>query len=124
MILLGASNTGFRYHQAHQPIAKQTTIEGHAVRAMYLLTAVADLVRLSPHDGFEETYWPALIRLWDNMIEKKMYLTGGIGAMKQWEGFGIDYFLPQSSDEGGCYAETCAAIGVMMLCERLLQARH
>ena len=82
IILLGAPNTGFRYHQAHQPIAKQTTIEGHAVRAMYLLTAVADLVRLSPHDGFEETYWPALIRLWDNMIEKKMYLTGGIGAMK------------------------------------------
>jgi DUF1680 family protein len=91
---------------------------------MYLLTAVADLVRLSPHDGFEETYWPALIRLWDNMIEKKMYLTGGIGAMKQWEGFGIDYFLPQSSDEGGCYAETCAAIEVMMLCDRPLQARH
>jgi DUF1680 family protein len=55
------------------------------------------------------------------MIEKKAYVTGGIGAIKQWEGFGIDYFLPQGTDEGGCYAETCAAIGVMMLAERLLQ---
>jgi uncharacterized protein len=91
---------------------------------VYLLTAVADLVRLSPYDGFGDKYRPALIRLWANMVEKKMYLTGGIGAIKQWEGFGIDYFLPQSTDEGGCYAETCAAIGVMMLCERLLQARH
>ena len=50
-----------------------------------------------------------------------MYLTGGIGAIAQWEGFGEDYFLPQSTDEGGCYSETCAAIGVMMLAERMLQ---
>jgi hypothetical protein len=57
------------------------------------------------------------------MVEKKMYLTGGIGAMDQWEGFGIDYFLPQSTDEGGCYAETCAAIGVMMFAQRMLQVR-
>jgi hypothetical protein len=51
------------------------------------------------------------------------YVTGGIGAMQQWEGFGIDYFLPQGTDEGGCYCETCAAIGVMMLAQRLLQVR-
>ena len=49
------------------------------------------------------------------------YVTGGIGSMQQWEGFGIDYFLPQGTDEGGCYCETCAAIGVMMLAQRLLQ---
>ena len=55
------------------------------------------------------------------MVERKSYVTGGIGAIKQWEGFGIDYFLPHGTDEGGCYAETCAAIGVMMLSERLLQ---
>lgn len=54
------------------------------------------------------------------MVDKKMYLTGGIGSMWQWEGFGIDYFLPQGSDEGGCYNETCASIGVIMLAERLL----
>ena len=87
---------------------------------MYLLTAVADLVRRQSlnDNGRHQT---ALERLWTNMVEKKMYLTGGIGAIKRWEGFGIDYFLPSGTDEGGCYSETCAAIGVMMLAERLLQ---
>lgn len=86
---------------------------------MYLLTACADLVRIedSKHDKLRI----AVERLWTNMVDKKMYLTGGIGAQKQWEGFGINYFLPSGTDEGGCYAETCAGIGVMMLAERLLQ---
>jgi DUF1680 family protein len=68
-------------------------------------------------------YGEALRKLWANMVRKKMYLTGGIGAMTQFEGFGIDYFLPQAIDEGGGYAETCASIGTMMLAERLLQVR-
>lgn len=105
------------YQQAHKPILEQDTIEGHSVRAMYLLTAVADLDRYCNRQEYRD----ALVRLWDNMVEKKMYLTGGAGAMDQWEGFGIDYFLPQSTDEGGCYAETCASVGVMMLAERMLQ---
>ncbi|TVY92714.1 Non-reducing end beta-L-arabinofuranosidase [Lachnellula willkommii] len=110
------------YQQAHEPIVDQQTIEGHSVRAMYLLTAVADLVRIEgPSSARSADRTKALQRLWRNMTEKKMYLTGGIGAQKQWEGFGIDYFLPSGTDEGGCYAETCAAIGVMMLAERLLQ---
>ncbi|KAJ5112117.1 Six-hairpin glycosidase [Penicillium argentinense] len=110
------------YQQAHVPIADQETIEGHSVRAMYLLTAVADLVRIfKPDSELGAKFLPALHRLWSNMVEKKAYVTGGIGAMKKWEGFGGDYFLPQGTDEGGCYAETCAAIGVMMLAERLLQ---
>ena len=50
-----------------------------------------------------------------------MYVTGGIGSMKQYEGFGKDYFLPEGTDEGGCYAETCASIGTMMLAQRILQ---
>jgi DUF1680 family protein len=87
---------------------------------MYLLTAVADLVRVQSTDN-TAGYKTALKRLWSNMVNKKMYLTGGIGAIKEYEGFGIDYFLPQGTDEGGCYSETCAAIGVMMLAERLLQ---
>lgn len=106
--------------QAHVPIIDQKTIEGHSVRAMYLFTAVADLVRMDSEHN-HELKQTALQRLWTNMVEKKMYLTGGIGAIKQWEGFGIDYFLPSGTDEGGCYSETCAAIGVMMLAERLLQ---
>jgi DUF1680 family protein len=88
---------------------------------MYLLTAVADFVRIGDTSS-DDAKPNALERLWANMVDKKMYLTGGIGAQKQWEGFGIDYFLPSGTDEGGCYAETCAAIGVMMLAERLLQA--
>ena len=108
------------YQQAHEPIVDQKTIEGHSVRAMYLLTAVADLV-LRDSEIDRDAYKAALFRLWSNMVEQKMYLTGGIGAIKQWEGFGIDYFLPQGTDEGGCYSETCASIGIMMLAERLLQ---
>ena len=108
----------FWYQQAHKPIAEQETVEGHSVRAMYLLTSVADA---SLYDAsFKEKYLPVLERLWNNMVQRKMYLTGGIGAIKQWEGFSLDYFLPQSTDEGGCYAETCASIGVMMLAERML----
>ncbi|KAL6799815.1 hypothetical protein J3E68DRAFT_396697 [Trichoderma sp. SZMC 28012] len=110
----------FWYQQAHKPIIEQETIEGHSVRAMYLLTAVADLVRID-NTSNTSALRNALARLWTNMVDKKMYLTGGIGAMKQWEGFGIDYFLPSGTDEGGCYAETCAGIGVMMLAERMLQ---
>lgn len=115
----------YRYQQAHLPIMQQPSIEGHAVRAMYLLTAVADLSVLEPRSRVK--YAESLRRLWDSMVCKKMYLTGGIGAVAAWEGFGKDYFLPQGSDEepdegfGGCYAETCAAIGVVMLAERMLR---
>ncbi|KAL9114092.1 MAG: hypothetical protein Q9227_001864 [Pyrenula ochraceoflavens] len=108
------------YYQAHQPLTEQKTVEGHAVRAMYLLTAAADLVRLDSDEDLEEL-GHAVDRLWQNMVREKMYVTGGIGAIKQWEGFGLPYFLPQSTDEGGCYSETCASIGVMMLAERRLR---
>lgn len=109
--------------QAHRPISEQHSIEGHSVRAVYLLTAVADLVHTNKASPSQEVTGlrDAMYRLWDNMVLRKMYVTGGIGAVKQWEGFGSDYFLPQGTDEGGCYAETCASIGVMMLAERILQ---
>ncbi|KAH6681843.1 hypothetical protein B0J14DRAFT_224407 [Halenospora varia] len=116
------TNRCYWYQQAHEPIIKQQTVEGHSVRAMYLLTGLADLVSIRGKSSEKcEVQTAALKRLWSNMTERKMYLTGGIGAIKQYEGFGIDYFLPPSTDEGGCYAETCAAIGVMMLAERMLQ---
>ncbi|KAK9468077.1 hypothetical protein V1512DRAFT_127438 [Lipomyces arxii] len=111
------------YSQSHLPILQQKTIEGHSVRAMYLLTAVADMVRLDPDLKIKEQYYEACIRLWNNMVNRKMYVTGGIGAMKPWEGFGIDYFLPVSTEEGGCYNETCAAIGIVMFADRLLRIR-
>lgn len=107
------------YHQAHDLIASQQTIEGHSVRATYLFTAYTDLTRIDRGCSASHHY-DAMIRLWDNMVQRKMYITGGIGAVRQWEGFGRDFFLPQSLDEGGCYAETCAAIGVMMWARMLL----
>jgi DUF1680 family protein len=93
------------------------------VRAMYLLIALADLVRIGD-PGSNDAKRNALERLWTNMVEKKMYLTGGIGAQKQWERFGIDYFLLSGTNEGGCYAVTCAGIGFMMLAKRLFQVRE
>ena len=112
--------------QAHVPIEEQQTIEGHSVRAVYLLTAVADVVRMDQSNAISKSQnmHRALYRLWDNMVQHKMYVTGGIGAIKQWEGFGPDNFLPQGTDEGGCYAETCASIGLLMLAERILQVRQ
>jgi len=112
-----------RYMQAHLPIEEQQTIEGHSVRAVYLLTAVADMVRMDQSNAISKSQniRRALYRLWDNMVQRKMYVTGGIGAIKQWEGFGPDNFLPQGTDDGGCYAETCASIGTIMLAERMLQ---
>jgi DUF1680 family protein len=109
--------------QAHVPIEEQQTIEGHSVRAVYLLTAVADMVRMDQSHAItkSQNIQRALYRLWDNMVQRKMYVTGGIGAIKQWEGFGPDYFLPQGTNEGGCYAETCASIATVMLAERMLQ---
>ena len=119
-------NRSLWYQQAHLPIAQQQSIEGHSVRAMYLLTAVADMVRMAgakPVTAAQELKL-AMHRHWDNMVNRKMYLTGGIGAIKQWEGFGPEHFLPQGTDDGGCYAETCASIGVMMLAERILQVSY
>ncbi|KIH87284.1 hypothetical protein SPBR_04763 [Sporothrix brasiliensis 5110] len=114
------------YNQAHAPLLQQATIEGHSVRAVYLLTAVADLLVDRPATTTTTTLanvddWLATVaRLWNNMADKKMYLTGGIGAVPAWEGFGRDYVLPQGTDDGGGYAETCASIGAIMLAERLL----
>ncbi|KAF2023031.1 DUF1680-domain-containing protein [Setomelanomma holmii] len=98
------------YNQAHAPILQQQSIEGHSSGGQ----------QLSKTGEWQAT----LSRLWNNMVDQKMYITGGIGAMKQWEGFGIDYVLPQSTDEGGCYAETCASIAVMFLADRMLDIDH
>lgn len=87
---------------------------------MYLLTGAADLICRDGGEDYKQLR-TAIERLWNNMVDCKMYSTGGIGAIAQWEGFGLNYFLPQGTDEGGCYAETCAAIGIMMFAERLLK---
>jgi DUF1680 family protein len=90
------------YNQDHKPVFEQTTIEGHAVRAALLCSAVAALGGINGRQDYRE----AAIRLWDNMSEKKMYVTGGIGATAAGEAFGKDYFLPNDG-----YLETCGAVG-------------
>jgi len=91
------------YWQAHKPVTQQDEVVGHAVRAMYLYSAMTDIAALTG----DTAYMKAVDRLWENMVNKKMYLTGGIGAIGDGERFGDNYELPNST----AYAETCAAIG-------------
>jgi len=100
------------YSQYHLPLHEQQDILGHSVRAFYLTTAAADLGGPFLTDAK---------RLWTDAVDKKMYATGGFGTEPNIEGFsGIPYRLPQSTGEGGCYAETCASIAAMMTSETIL----
>jgi DUF1680 family protein len=103
----------YEYCQAQVPVREQTKVVGHAVRAVYLLSAVADLAGEYNDASLLET----ADRLWDNLVTKRMYLTGGIGPSHQNEGFTTDYDLPDET----AYAETCATIGLMNWNYRLLQ---
>lgn len=90
------------YSQDHKPILDQDEIVGHAVRAGYLYSGVADVASLTN----DTAYFNALTRIWDNMASKKLYITGGIGSRAQGEGFGPNYELNNHT----AYCETCAAI--------------
>lgn len=103
----------YEYCQAEEPIRDQKKVVGHAVRAMYLLSAVADLAGEYEDPSLLETSE----RLWGNLLNRRMYLTGGIGPSRHNEGFTLDYDLPDET----AYAETCATIGLVMWNERMLQ---
>lgn len=90
------------YSQDHMPILKQDEIKGHAVRAGYLYSGVADVAALTN----DAAYFTALKRIWDNMASKKLFITGGIGSRPQGEGFGPNYELHNHT----AYCETCASI--------------
>jgi len=90
------------YGQDHKPVLQQETIEGHAVRATLLC---AGLVAAGRVNGRAD-YLAAARRLWENMVQRRMYVIGGLGAVAGHEGFGPDYELPNTG-----YLETCAAIG-------------
>jgi len=90
------------YSQDHKPILQQEEIVGHAVRAGYLYSGVADVAALT-HDT---AYQAAITRIWENMASKKLYITGGIGSRAQGEGFGPEYELNNHT----AYCETCASI--------------
>jgi DUF1680 family protein len=105
----------YAYMQAHEPIRQQTKVVGHAVRAMYLLSAVVD-VGVAIKDA---SLLNTAERLWRDVIDTKLYLTGGIGSASENEGFTRDYDLPNEK----AYAETCASIGLFLFGHRLLQTR-
>ncbi|MDE0010931.1 MAG: glycoside hydrolase family 127 protein [Candidatus Poribacteria bacterium] len=99
------------YAQAHLPIQQQTECVGHAVRAMYLYSAAADIAA----ETSDTDILKALEVLWRNVTEKRLYVTGGVGPSGHNEGFTNDYELPNFS----AYAETCASIGLIFWAHRM-----
>lgn len=107
----GPTDTGQgKYDQKHLPVKEQREAVGHAVRAKYLYTGITDLVAATG----DTSYWPMLDAVWENIVTRKMYITGGTGAhhrimengsLRGWEGFGENFELPNDS-----YCESCAAI--------------
>jgi DUF1680 family protein len=104
---------GSPYHQDHRPLREMHQLVGHAVRALYLCAGAADL--------YAETGEPELLssleRLWEHMVARQMYISGGLGARHEGEAFGEDYELPNTR----AYTETCAAIASVMWNWRMLQ---
>ena len=99
----GARGAGRQYNQSHMRVVEQTEAVGHAVRATYMYSGMADVAALTG----DASYLKAIDRIWENVAGKKLYITGGIGATGSGEAFGRDYELPNMS----AYNETCAAIG-------------
>ncbi len=99
------------YSQDHQPVIEQEEVVGHAVRAVYMYAAMTDIAVLMRDSAYNQ----AARKLWENMVGKKMYLTGGIGARHEGESFGDNYELPNLT----AYSETCAAIGSVYWNHRL-----
>ena len=99
------------YSQSHKPVLEQDEAVGHAVRAGYMYAGMADVAALTGDKGYIE----AIDRIWENIVSKKYYLTGGVGATSSGEAFGKNYELPNMS----AYCETCAAIAQVYLNYRL-----
>ena len=107
----GYSHCIFEYSQCHKPVTEQDEAVGHAVRAGYMYAGMADVAALTG----DKTYIEAIDRIWQNIVEKKYYLTGGVGATASGERFGDNYELPNLT----AYCETCAAIAQVYLNYRL-----
>lgn len=104
---------GRAYAQGHLPVRSQRTMEGHAVRALYLACGAAD-VALRTGDA---ALWEAVRAQFMNTVERRMYITGGVGSTYQGEAFTFDYDLPDDT----AYAETCASVALVFLARRMLQ---
>lgn len=107
----GKTTIVHEYSQAHKPVIEQDEAVGHAVRAAYMYAGMADVAALTG----DKDYVKAIDAIWDNIVAKKLYITGGIGATSNGEAFGKNYELPNMS----AYCETCAAIGNVYVNYRL-----
>jgi DUF1680 family protein len=99
------------YSQDHLPVTKQTEAVGHAVRAVYMYSGMTDIAAIHRDRG----YLNAINKIWENVVDKKMYITGGLGSKHDGEAFGDNYELPNLT----AYNETCAAIGSVFWNQRL-----
>ena len=95
-----------RYYQDEVPVREMTDISGHAVRSMYLFCGMADVASYTGDQGYRD----ALDRVWDDVVLRNMYITGGIGQSSHNEGFTNDYSLPNLT----AYCETCASVGMVL----------
>lgn len=107
---LDVRGKGSAYSQDHKPVVEQTEAVGHAVRANYLYSGMADVAALTG----DERYLAAITRIWENVVSKKLHLTGGCGARADGEAYGGDYELPNR-----CYNETCAAVAFLFWNHRM-----
>lgn len=108
----GIQAHAFEYNQSHMPLRDQRKVVGHAVRAMYIYSGMADIATEYNDDSLTN----ALEHLWADLTQKQMYLTGGIGPAASNEGFTDYYDLPNES----AYAETCASVGLVFWANRML----
>ena len=102
---------GLQYYQAGKPVREQFVPEGHAVRATYLYSGMADIARITG----EKSLLDACNSIWDNIANRQLYITGAIGQSAYGEAFTFDYDLPNDT----AYAETCAAIGLAFFAKRM-----
>ena len=110
----GNDAQGMEYFQAHAPVREQTEAVGHAVRAVYLYSGMADVAMRTGDEGLLE----ACRRLCRNIADKRLYVTGAIGSTYIGEAFTFDYDLPNDT----AYAETCASVGLIFFMKRMLEA--
>ena len=101
------------YNQADEPVRQQKDAKGHAVRAVYLYTAMADIASETDDKELQD----ACVRLWNSITKRQMYITGGIGSTVHGEAFSVDYDLPSDT----AYCETCASIGLIFFASRMLE---
>ena len=102
----------YQYYQAGKPVREQEDAEGHAVRAMYLYSGMADVARETGDSSLADS----CRRLWRSVVSRRMYITGSIGSSEYGEAFTFDYDLPNDT----VYGETCAAIGLVFFARRML----